>query len=76
MRIVDKGAKSVLVKGGHLDEKKSTDLFYDGDSFVLFEAERILTKNTHGTGCTLSAAIAANLAKQNDKGKILWNQLK
>lgn len=62
-RIVDKGAKSVLVKGGHLDENKSIDVFYDGDSFVLFEAERIPTKNTHGTGCTLSAAIAANLAK-------------
>ncbi len=63
-RIVDKGAKTVLVKGGHhMDEKKSVDVFYDGKDFTLFEAERIPTKNTHGTGCTLSAAIAANLAK-------------
>jgi len=61
--ILDKGVKSVLIKGGHLNDKKSIDILYDSNSFVQFEAERIQTKNTHGTGCTLSAAIAANLAK-------------
>lgn len=56
------GAKYVLIKGGHL-EGAATDLLYDGENFVLFEQERINTKHTHGTGCTLSSAITANLAK-------------
>ncbi len=56
------GAKNVLIKGGHL-EGEATDLLFDGKGFVTFCAERIPTKNTHGTGCTLSSCIAANLAK-------------
>ena len=55
------GCQSVLVKGGHLSGEKSTDVLYAGGTFTLFEAERIETKNTHGTGCTYSAAIAAHL---------------
>jgi hydroxymethylpyrimidine/phosphomethylpyrimidine kinase len=55
------GAKAVLVKGGHLAGNPN-DLFYDGETFFWLKSERIRTKNTHGTGCTLSAAIAANLA--------------
>jgi hydroxymethylpyrimidine/phosphomethylpyrimidine kinase len=54
------GPKYVLVKGGHLSGK-AVDVLYDGEKFYHFEAERIATKNTHGTGCTLSSAIAANL---------------
>lgn len=54
------GAKAVLVKGGHAAEP--TDVLFDGSAFTLFPGERIPTKNTHGTGCTLSSAIAANLA--------------
>lgn len=63
--IVEKyGAKSALVKGGHIaDEKKAVDVFYDGESFHRFTGKRIDTNNTHGTGCTLSAAITAYLAK-------------
>ena len=59
----DLGAVNILIKGGHLEESdRSTDyLFVDGELTVL-EAERIQTTSTHGTGCTLSAAIAANLA--------------
>lgn len=58
------GAKAVLMKGGHdLDNPKAIDVLATGDDFKAFEADRILTKNTHGTGCTLSAAIAAELAK-------------
>lgn len=59
------GAKAVLLKGGHLTrEKHSNDLLIDADGAVhLFEAPRILTVNTHGTGCTLSSAIAAHLAR-------------
>ena len=55
------GAKAVLVKGGHR-EGDATDLLFDGEKDFLFQSERIQTKNTHGTGCTLSSAIAANLA--------------
>ena len=61
-RIVKMGAKTVLIKGGHL-KGSAMDLFYDGKKFTALYAPRIVTKNTHGTGCTLSAAIAANLAK-------------
>lgn len=56
------GAKCVLVKGGHL-ENDATDLLYDGEKFIYLRQKRLNTKNTHGTGCTLSSAIAANLAK-------------
>lgn len=59
--IFAKGPKNVLVKGGHL-EGDSIDILYNGEEFAYFTSPRIDTKNTHGTGCTLSAAIAANLA--------------
>ncbi len=55
------GCKSVLVKGGH-SEGDATDVLYDGSGFSYFTSPRIHTKNTHGTGCTYSAAIASNLA--------------
>lgn len=61
-RIVKMGAKSVLIKGGHL-KGPATDHFFDGKAFIELHAPRIRTNNNHGTGCTLSAAIAANLAK-------------
>ncbi len=53
--------RSVLVKGGHLPNE-ATDVLFDGDEFRLFRAPKIATRNTHGTGCTLSSAIAALLA--------------
>lgn len=55
------GAKSVLVKGGHA-EGDALDILFDGERFYRFSAERIHTKNTHGTGCTYSSAIACGLA--------------
>jgi hydroxymethylpyrimidine/phosphomethylpyrimidine kinase len=61
-KIVDMGAKSVVIKGGHR-KGPAVDLFYDGTKFRTFTAARVATRNTHGTGCTFSAAIAANLAK-------------
>jgi len=61
-RIVKLGAKTVIIKGGHL-KGSAMDLFFDGKTFTELNAPRIRTNNTHGTGCTLSAAIAANLAK-------------
>lgn len=59
--IFQKGPGAVLIKGGHLDGDPN-DLYYDGKEFHLFKGKRIETKNVHGTGCTLSSAIAANLA--------------
>lgn len=55
------GAKNVLVKGGHA-KGDALDILFDGVKFYRFSAERIDTKNTHGTGCTFSSAVAANLA--------------
>ena len=59
--IQEYGCQGVLVKGGHLSGKQSIDVLYADGAFTLFEAERIETKNTHGTGCTYSAAIATHL---------------
>lgn len=56
------GPRFVLVKGGHLPGKVCRDLLFDGSGFTEFCSPRIDTSNTHGTGCTLSAAIAACLA--------------
>jgi len=61
-RIVKMGARSVVIKGGHL-KGPAIDLFYDGKKYIELTAPRLRTKNTHGTGCTFSAAIAAYLAK-------------
>ncbi|RPH67063.1 MAG: bifunctional hydroxymethylpyrimidine kinase/phosphomethylpyrimidine kinase [Burkholderiales bacterium] len=57
----DDGRRFVLLKGGHLGGD-ATDLLFDGDRMIELTAPRIDTRNTHGTGCTLSAAIAALLA--------------
>ena len=56
------GPKYVLLKGGHRAED-ATDILFDGTKYHYLESQRIVTKNTHGTGCTLSASIAANLAQ-------------
>ncbi len=61
--IVKLGARSVLMKGGHLEGDRVVDLYYDGSTLEEFVSPRIHTKHTHGTGCTLSAAITAELAK-------------
>jgi hydroxymethylpyrimidine/phosphomethylpyrimidine kinase len=62
------GSRSILIKGGHGDESKSTDLLFLSREgrFVSLEADRIKTNNNHGTGCTLSSAIASYMAKGND----------
>lgn len=58
------GAENVIIKGGHLGaDEDASDVLFDGNDFYYFSAKRIDTKNTHGTGCTFSSAIAANLAK-------------
>ncbi len=60
--IRDLGARKVVVKGGHLGDAEATDILYDGHDFRELTAARVDTRNTHGTGCTFSSAIAANLA--------------
>jgi hydroxymethylpyrimidine/phosphomethylpyrimidine kinase len=60
------GARALLVKGGHLDGAMSDDLFTDGTRTEWLPAERITTRDTHGTGCVLSAAIAAHLARGDE----------
>jgi hydroxymethylpyrimidine/phosphomethylpyrimidine kinase len=60
--IVAMGPKFVLIKGGHLDGD-ALDVLYDGTQVVEYREQRIHSQNTHGTGCTLSAAITAGLAR-------------
>ncbi|MEM8639684.1 MAG: bifunctional hydroxymethylpyrimidine kinase/phosphomethylpyrimidine kinase [Cyanobacteria bacterium P01_G01_bin.54] len=62
--IHQQGPQSVLVKGGSLaGELQGTDVWFDGQQFEILHTERVATPHTHGTGCTLAAAIAANLAR-------------
>ena len=66
--LADLGAQNVLLKGGHLTTDESCDLLYikEGDQLVEFPGIRIPTGNSHGTGCTLSSAICAHLARGYD----------
>lgn len=54
------GPRYIVIKGGHWE--RPVDLLYDGEKFFTLTADRVRTPNTHGTGCTFSAALAANLA--------------
>ena len=56
-KLITLGAKNVLIKGGHLNKKKLFDIFLSKKDFKIFESKKFITKNTHGTGCTLSSAI-------------------
>ena len=57
-KLLNLGAKNVLIKGGHLSSKIMQDIFFNKNEIVVFKNNKFLTKNTHGTGCTLSSAIA------------------
>jgi len=61
--IRDLGPENVVIKGGHLEDI-AADILYDGREFIEFHAERIDTKDTHGTGCVFASAIAAYLAQK------------
>ena len=56
-RLVELGAENVLIKGGHLKSNKVEDIFLNKTDYKIFVSSRYDTKNTHGTGCTLSSAI-------------------
>jgi hydroxymethylpyrimidine/phosphomethylpyrimidine kinase len=62
LRLHAMGAQFVLIKGGHWPGGDATDVLFDGKDFSYFRAERVESRNTHGTGCVLSAAVAAGLA--------------
>ena len=62
-RLLALGCKAVLIKGGHGEGAESIDYLIDSSGVIALAAPRIATKNTHGTGCSLSSAIAAGLAK-------------
>jgi hydroxymethylpyrimidine/phosphomethylpyrimidine kinase len=57
------GARAVLLKGGHLAGDRLTDLLATADGVEAFEDDRIATRHTHGTGCTLASAVAVSLAQ-------------
>ncbi|MBO4227015.1 bifunctional hydroxymethylpyrimidine kinase/phosphomethylpyrimidine kinase [Bradyrhizobium neotropicale] len=65
-RLLALGCQAVLIKGGHGQGSESIDYLVDADSAIVLAAPRISTANTHGTGCSLSSAIAAELAKGED----------
>ena len=62
-RLLAMGCPAVLIKGGHGQGAESVDYLFDANRTIALAAPRISTKNTHGTGCSLSSAIAAELAK-------------
>jgi hydroxymethylpyrimidine/phosphomethylpyrimidine kinase len=59
-KIVERGARAVVVKGGHME--KAIDVLFDGTEVLALGGERVKSENTHGSGCTFSSAIAAQLA--------------
>jgi hydroxymethylpyrimidine/phosphomethylpyrimidine kinase len=65
-RLLSLGARAVLIKGGHGQGAESTDYLVTSKGVISLAAPRIATRNTHGTGCSLSSAIAAGLAKGED----------
>jgi hydroxymethylpyrimidine/phosphomethylpyrimidine kinase len=60
--IHSRSGSAVVIKGGHAEGDQLVDLLFDGEMFTELQTARIATRNTHGTGCTFAAAIAANLA--------------
>ncbi len=65
-RLMGSGERWVWLKGGHLPGGDATDLLFNGDRMIEMSRPRVETKNTHGTGCTLSAALAALLPQRSD----------
>lgn len=62
-RLLALGCRAVLIKGGHGEGAESVDYLVDADNAIALAAPRLATKNTHGTGCSLSSAVAAGLAR-------------
>ena len=67
--LVRRGARAALVKGGHLAGSETVDVLFDGEALQTFRHPKLETTSTHGTGCTLSSAIAAHLALGHPLGE-------
>jgi hydroxymethylpyrimidine/phosphomethylpyrimidine kinase len=65
-RLISMGCRAVLIKGGHGSGAESIDYLFSGDDVIALASPRLATRNTHGTGCSLSSAIAAGLARGED----------
>jgi hydroxymethylpyrimidine/phosphomethylpyrimidine kinase len=65
-RLISMGCPAVLIKGGHGSGAESIDYLFSGDDVIALASPRLATQNTHGTGCSLSSAIAAGLARGED----------
>ena len=61
-KLIKLGASNVLIKGGHFKSKKLHDIFVNKNEIKIFTSNRLKTRNTHGTGCTLSTAITSFLS--------------
>ena len=61
-KLIGLGAKNVLIKGGHLNHKNVVDILINRKDIKIFESKRHKTKNTHGTGCTLSSSVTTLLS--------------
>ena len=72
-RLLSLGCQAVLIKGGHGQGSESIDYLIDAERTIALAAPRIATKNTHGTGCSLSSAIAAGLARGDDMEAAVLN---
>jgi len=70
-RILDLGPEAVIVKGGHLEQSPATDVLVRADGQEVIEGEHLESRNTHGTGCTFSAAIATQLACGRELGEAI-----
>ena len=64
--LISQGAKNVLIKGGHLKSKQMIDILLNNEIIKVFKSKKYISKNTHGTGCTLSTAIATYLSCGKD----------
>lgn len=72
-RLLALGCRTVLIKGGHGEGAESIDYLVDAANTIALAAPRVATKNTHGTGCSLSSAIAAGLARGEDLEQAVRN---
>lgn len=72
-RLLALGCKAVLIKGGHGEGAESIDYLIDATGSIVLAAPRVATRNTHGTGCSLSSAVAAGLAKGEDMASAVRN---
>jgi hydroxymethylpyrimidine/phosphomethylpyrimidine kinase len=73
--LVDAGARAALLKGGHLESAELVDVLWDGEEWHEWRRPKLATTSTHGTGCTLSAAVAAGLAHGRPLAKAVEDAL-